>query len=181
MGGSRSRWRWLGGVLLFALASGQAAGEEQFNLAVAFGAGSQTSGVGMQVDGTWWPGVNGDLALTAYLGAGSLPDSTFGWLDTVRPASGVIASIGHRHRFLVDMGVGRIGFDGRTVATATWSVTVRTEWYAVSTSLGYEFMSDRGLFFRICAGAGYLLTGRAPEGWPSVSPTGNLALGIQFL
>ena len=68
-------------------------------------------------------------------------------------AGGVAASLGYRHRALVGVDWGPLGWSalslhGREVARRTL--------YGPGLEVGYEFVSDRGLVVRALAGAGYL-------------------------
>jgi hypothetical protein len=135
--------------------------------ALAAGLGSQTSGLGAQLDCYWRPSGT-SVGFAAHLGGG------VSWPSGVAPSAGVFVFIGDRHRFIVDAAYGVLaGFQYDN------EMTVNRLGFGPSLSLGYELMAKGGVFFRAAGGAGYIF---GPVGHDAgVFPAVNLAVGYKIL
>ena len=147
-------------------------------LALAVGVGYQMPVLGGQADYYWLP-PESPIGLMGYLGAGWWPapehDAAKGD-PSLGLAAGASAFLGHRHRLVVDVGIGLAAIETTTFGA---TLVAQDKVYGVTAAPGYEYVARGGFLVRASIGATYLL-GDIPSGDLRVTPTFNLAVGAKL-
>lgn len=120
---------------------------------VSIGLGGQYSGVGLQVAYEWVHSCSG-FSLAPYLSVGLYPGLYEGERADLSFAAGALASVGARNRWLLDVGVqpiarARLGLGG--------AIAAERSLYGPALQVGRQWMGASGIFFRLLAGAGYVI------------------------
>jgi hypothetical protein len=118
----------------------------------SIGIGGQYAGFGLQLEYEWVHPCRG-FSLAPYGSVGLYPGLTIDRAELAF-AAGALASYGARNRWLLDLGV-------QPIATATLTlggaIAAERPLYGPTLQIGRQWMGASGLFFRLLAGAGYVI------------------------
>lgn len=117
---------------------------------ISAGYGYEYSCLGVQI--CHYSRLSGFFSIVPYLAIGYYPNDIEGQLGF---STGCLFAFGYRHRFIVDLNYGLAGIEYYEYSGGYLAHVESL--YGITGAAGYEFLSNKGVFFRIALGATHIV------------------------